>query len=143
MNMKDHDRADYFLFLEQYHIAPETARRISEITDDLIPFPAGDWPVALSASRIEGRGLFATRDIHPGAVIAPARMGDKRTPAGRYTNHAVRPNARFALSSEGDFLLEAMRPILTGEEITVDYRQAVQTVQLSVLTAVQRGKAGR
>lgn len=132
MNSSKNDHADYFLFLKQYDISPGTARRISEITDDLMPFPPGDWPVTLSASRIEGQGLFATKNMCPGDVIAPARINNKRTPAGRYTNHSARPNARFKLTPEKDFFLEASRAIRTGDEITVDYRQAIQTVQLSM-----------
>ena len=75
--------------------------------------------------RIELRG-------GPGAVIAPARIAGKRTPAGRYTNHSAKPNAVMVQLPSGDIDLVASRHISgcaggqLGEEITIDYRQALR-----------------
>lgn len=63
--------------------------------------------------------------------IECARIGDKRTPAGRYTNHSASPNAKFVPTRDG-LNLVATRRITgmtggrVGEEITIDYRQALE-----------------
>ena len=85
----------------------------------------------VAASKIDGKGVFATGDIIEGEVIAPARIANKRTPAGRFTNHAKNPNAMMILLDNGDINLVAKRAISgckggnLGEEITIDYRQAL------------------
>lgn len=103
-------------------------RRTSERTDDQCPFPSGAYKVKVGRSLIEGRGLIATADIAANEYIAPGTWGTKRTPAGRYTNHAKDPNAYFAYDGAGVAWLIAKRAI-TGsvgaqdwEEITIDYR---------------------
>lgn len=126
------DRNDYWRMLNQYGIPHDVARAQSENSTDLMPFPHGGYKVMVTDSTIEGRGLFATAAIEVGEVIAPARIGDKRTPAGRYTNHSACPNAEFVLLPNGDLNLVALRPISgmkggrPGEEITIDYRQALE-----------------
>jgi hypothetical protein len=83
----------------------------------------------VAASVIEGRGLFASGDIDAHEVIAPARLGNKITPAGRYPNHSAQPNAVMVESEGGDVYLMSLRPIsgykggTLGEEITICYRQ--------------------
>jgi hypothetical protein len=126
------DRDDFASAIAELGFTPEQVRQVSENVADLIPFPQGHYKVRLSASPIEGKGLFATSDIQPGEVIAPGRIDGRRTPAGRYTNHAKVPNARFQLVNErGDMDLVAIAPIAgcrggaDGDEITVDYRQSV------------------
>ena len=85
------------------------------------------------------RGLIATSQHEPGDLLAMARIGGKRTPAGRYTNHAKRPNARMIATPNGDIALVATRVIngahggQDGDEVTDDYRQAWATNKLSVL----------
>ena len=82
-------------------------------------------------SKIEGKGLFATGNFEPNEVIAPARLGGKRTPAGRYTNHAKNANAMMVLRDNGDIDLVASASINgckggnLGEEITVNYDQVI------------------
>ncbi len=126
------DRIDYWRVLNEYGIPHELARAQSENTADMMHFPLGSYKVMVSDSAIEGRGLFATATIEPGELIAPARIGDKRTPAGRYTNHSINPNAHFVLRSNGDLDLVALREIAgmkggqLGEEITIDYRNALE-----------------
>lgn len=126
------DRDDFARAVAELGFTPEQVRQIAENTDDLIPFPAGSYKIRLSGSPIEGKGLFATSDIAPGETIAPGRIDGRRTPAGRYTNHAKVPNARFQLVNDrGDMSLVAIAPIAgsrggqDGDEITVDYRQSV------------------
>jgi SET domain-containing protein len=75
--------------------------------------------------------MFATGDFLPEEHIAPGRFAGMRTPAGRYTNHSKNPNARFVLLDNNDVVLIASKEIYgckggeNGEEITVDYRQAL------------------
>jgi SET domain-containing protein len=66
-------------------------------------------------------------------MIAPARIGDKRTIAGRYVNHAQNPNCAFRKDESGGVWLYALRDIAGctaghhGEELTADYMQAALT----------------
>lgn len=123
------DREDYHRALAEYGIPHEVALAQSLNTGDMRPLPYGGYKVMVTDSPREGRGLFATAEIEPGEVIAPARIGDKRTPAGRYTNHSASPNAKFVPTRDG-LNLVATRRITgmtggrVGEEITIDYRQA-------------------
>lgn len=125
------DRADYLAMLDDTGFDHATARSQSENEADQCAFPFGAWRVKTGASAIEGTGLFATASISEGELIAPARIDGKRTPAGRFTNHAKSPNAEMALLPNGDINLVALKPIKgchggqDGEEITIDYRQAL------------------
>lgn len=125
------DRDDFDRFLTETGLSAAYVRGVSVDEADQIPMPNG-WPkFTVRASAIEGRGVFVSAPVTTGEVIAPARIGDKRTPAGRFTNHSPKPNAAFARASDGTFLLVALRPIRgcvggdQGEEVTVDYRQAL------------------
>ncbi|MFA5630353.1 MAG: hypothetical protein WC997_02475 [Porticoccaceae bacterium] len=123
---------DYWKMLAEYGISHDTARSESENTADMRPFPDGSYKVMVTDSAIEGRGLFATAAIVAGEVIAPARIGTERTPAGRYTNHSPMPNAEFVVLENGDLDLVAIKNItglkggMPGEEITIDYRAALE-----------------
>lgn len=125
------DVADFYAAIETFGFDADLVRSISENTDDQISFPHGEYKVSVADSKIEGRGLFATGIIPQFEVIAPALLGGKRTPAGRYTNHAKNPNAMMFRMENGDIYLVALRDIAgckggnLGEEITVDYRQAL------------------
>ncbi|HQT19416.1 SET domain-containing protein-lysine N-methyltransferase [Acidovorax sp.] len=124
------DRADYSLVLESYGFTEEVARSQSEDVSDQTPFPHGSYCVLVSDSKIEGKGLFATADFSAGQTIAPARIGGKRTPAGRFTNHSKSPNAVMVMRGS-DISLVALKPIKgctggdLGDEITIDYRAAL------------------
>ena len=125
------DIADFYAAIEQFGFDPETVREISELEYDQIPFPHGEYKVSVADSSIEGKGLFASGNIPQFEVIAPALVEGFRTPAGRYTNHSKNPNAMMFRMENGDIYLVAMRDIAgckggsNGEEITVDYRQAL------------------
>ena len=94
---------------------------------DQISFPFGEYKVEVKDSRLHGKGLFASSSIKEGEVFAPARLGDMRTPAGRYINHAILPNAVMFMEESGDVYVRAIRDIKgklggqIGEEILVDY----------------------
>ncbi len=85
------DREAYRKVLELSGFTEETARQQSEDLSDFMDIDV--LRVQVGDSDIEGKGLFATSPIKAGEVIAPARIGAKRTIAGRFTNHAFYPNA--------------------------------------------------
>lgn len=132
MVLKEAGKNDYFSMLKEIGISPEIVKIQSENEEDQIPFPSGGYKVMVSSSFIDGKGLFATAPIEMDETIAPARISGKRTPAGRFTNHSSFPNSRMMAGLAGDIYLVAIRPIAgcrggnLGEEITVDYRQAVR-----------------
>jgi hypothetical protein len=123
------DRIDYRNMLEETGFTEEIARQQSENETDLIDMDVS--LIQVGNSPIEGKGIFATAEIKYGEIIALARIGEKRTIAGRYTNHAAHPNAEMRLNSGGDIELVALRDLYgckggqLGEEITVDYRRCL------------------
>lgn len=125
------DVADFYSAIEAFGFDADLVRSISENAEDQIPFPHGEYKVAVSKSQIEGLGLFATANIPQFEVIAPASIDGNRTPAGRFTNHSKNPNAMMFRMENGDIYLVGLRDIAgckggnIGEEITVDYRQAM------------------
>lgn len=137
------DRDDFDAMLREVGIEAETARAQSENEDDQCAMPpecASRFVVRRSP--IEGRGAFLSEPAKAGEYIAPARLDGKRTPAGRFVNHAALPNARFALDDRGDVHLYAVRDIAgcmggsVGDEVTVDYREALK---LSGIAAMEKG----
>ena len=126
------DRADFAAFVEASPWSVDEVRALSERADDMIPMPM-PWAATLQVldSPIEGKGLFTSVPIAAGDVIAPGRIDGKRTPAGRYVNHSHRPNGVMVDAGAGQIVVVALRDIAgchggdPGEEITVDYRQAV------------------
>jgi hypothetical protein len=129
---------DFAEMLKELGVTADTVRQQSEESSDLTPFPHGSYGVRTGASLIEGTGLLATSTHQPGDLICMARIGGKRTPAGRYTNHSRVPNARMAATPNGDIALVAVRRIKgsrggqDGDEVTVDYRQALAVNALAV-----------
>jgi hypothetical protein len=125
------DVADYYLAIVEYGFDHETVQNQVQNLDDQIDLPHGGYKMMVAPSKIEGKGVFATGNIDAGEIIAPARIAGKRTPAGRYTNHSKNPNAKMILLDNGDVNLVAAMPIVgckggnLGEEITIDYRQAL------------------
>ncbi len=129
---QDGDYARMLADLEaQMLIAAEENRAQAEDPSDLIPFPHGDYKVKVGQSGIHGMGLIATSDIEAGEFICHARIYGHRTPAGRYINHAKNANCEM-VDKSGDVLVRALRDIAgsrggcDGEEITVDYRKALE-----------------
>ncbi len=136
---RESDRADFLAFCDAAGFSPDMVRAMSLDDRDQMPMPDGASPkFTVRASNIEGRGVFVSAPVLAGEVIAPARLNGKRTPAGRYTNHSPHPNARFDLLPNGDIVLVALRRIAgcvggsQGEEVTVDYRQALSLSGLHV-----------
>jgi hypothetical protein len=128
------DQQDFQVMLDEVGFTAEQVREQSENVADMVDLPHGSYKIKVGASMIEGKGLFATAGIEPGERIAPARLRGLRTIAGRYTNHSASPNAVMVRSGH-DIDLVATQPIggcrggLDGDEITIDYRQAVALTQ--------------
>lgn len=108
------------------------------------------YAVNVAASRIDGQGAFAAEAIPPRVKIgeirgesisvSEARIRATRserimivevsarkaidfsrsTDPMRYTNHSCKPNARLTIRA-GRVEFYALRPIVAGAEITVDY----------------------
>jgi len=122
---------DYYKVLEEFGLDQEDVRKQTLNEDDQIPFPNGSYSIQVSKSDIDGKGMFATSSFNIDEVIAPARLEGKRTPAGRYVNHSKTPNCYFILDDSNDIYLTALIPLTgclggkLGDELTVDYRQAL------------------
>lgn len=126
------DREDFELVVRLAGFTTTEVRTQSENQRDQIKMPEGFAPkFTVRESAIEGKGVFLSAPVDAGEVIAPARIDGMRTPAGRYTNHAKNPNARFLKDENDDIWLVAIRSVSgcfggsQGEEVTVDYRQAL------------------
>lgn len=136
---REKDRQDFKLMAKQAGFPEEVIRRQSENTEDLISMPQGyNSKITVRPSNIEGLGIFLSYPAEKGEEIGPARIDGKRTPLGRYTNHSIKPNARFELKDNGDIYLITLDRISgccggdTGEEVTVDYRQALSLSGITV-----------
>jgi hypothetical protein len=128
------DREDYAAMLADVGVDESVAQAQAADESDCIPFPSGSYACAVYDSPIAGKGLFATADFPESSVIAPAKVGTNRTPAGRYINHSPTPNAEM-VEYGGNIYAVALRHIagcrsgLPGEEITTDYRKNVGLVR--------------
>jgi hypothetical protein len=125
------DFNDYYAAIKEFGLTHEQVLEVSLNESDQIPFPYGEYKVQVKESNIEGKGLFATSNFEEGDVIAPARLNKMRTPAARYVNHSKSPNAYFVRDDKENIFIVSSKNIggcrggKIGEEITVDYRQAM------------------
>lgn len=126
------DHEDFEQAIHELGFSADEVRKVSESETDMINLPDGAFMFKVAPSYIEGKGIFATADFAIGDMIGPARIDGKRTILGRYTNHSKNPNARFVIGDEKNIYLTAISKILgcrggfNGDEITVDYREAVK-----------------
>ena len=118
------NRNDFFLLVEQTNMTAEEIRAQSENTSDLILDELIN--VYVSNSQIEGKGLFSRRLFSTDKLICQSRKDGKRTLAGRYANHALYPNSKMVFDGENMNLI-SIKDIEEGEEITVSYRDVLQT----------------
>lgn len=132
IDMSEIHRQDFADLLVEANISADVVRQQSENTADQCPMPVGYASnVTIRQSPIEGHGVFLSSPVREGDLIGPARIFGLRTPIGRYTNHSKTPNAVFVKSDDGDIFLIASKNISgcigggQGEEVTVDYRQAL------------------
>lgn len=126
------DRKDYQLVLEQLGWTEEMVQTQVQNSSDQKPLPENlSAKICIRPSPIHGNGVYSTSPISAGEIIGPARIKGYRTQLGRYVNHSKSPNAYYQLDHNNDVYLVSYRDIRgclggdPGEEITVDYRQAL------------------
>lgn len=119
---EDACRDDYLSVLDEYGFTHETALKHSEDMSDRVDIDQDRCKV--DNSIISGMGLMSLVNFSTGDVIMKARVGGKRTQAGRFTNHSILPNSRMVMLSNGDIDLVAIKNI-AQEEITCDYRDSL------------------
>lgn len=131
------EREDFSSVCSSLGYTTEEVSAMSSQTADCIPFPYGSYSVFVKDSPIHGRGLFASAPIKAGDIISKARVGNMRTPAGRYTNHSCVPNAEMVMYENGDVDLVAIEDIGGAEggmitsEVLVDYASAWHNTRVS------------
>jgi hypothetical protein len=118
----DVDRHDFFIVLNEFGFTEEEVRKQSENADD---YREVECSIAgVMASPIDGKGLFMKGTVSRNDIIMPARCGIYRTQAGRFTNHSKYPNAAMVQTGD-DVNLVALMELHEGDEITIDYRCAI------------------
>ena len=128
---QQHARDDFYAMLQETGFSAATVRQQSVDTSDQVQMPVGSWSFKTGQSPIQGIGIFLTADCSAGYVVGPARLSGMRTPLGRYTNHSPTPNTRMEKTPNGDIYLVLTRDVAgcrggeDGEEVTIDYRQAL------------------
>ena len=75
-------------------------------------------------SEIEGKGIFAKRDIEPGYRFEMLKDGE-RTQLARYTNHSFNPNA-ISERQNNDLFCTLINGAKKGEEILTNYLHNMQ-----------------
>lgn len=118
------NRADYSLMVESMGVSEDEIQKQVANEADMMAMPDEYDLAFVGESMIQGKGYIADQLISGGDLIAPARIGDFRTEAGRYTNHALNPNAAMVICGSGVDLM-ALKDIEPGEEITVNYRDVI------------------
>lgn len=111
---------DFDAFLDELGVTPEQMERAASLMPEPLAKSPGEG-YALGNSSIHGVGVFATRSFDADQDIALFKSGDEWTQAGRYMNHAA--NANCAAYSDGDVRIRALKRVVSGDEMTVDYRQ--------------------
>ena len=100
-------RIDGFGVFAQEDIPPR--RKIGEIRGESIS-------VAEARRRAAGRARIMIVEVSPRKAIDASESSDPM----RFTNHSCQPNARLSIQN-GRVEFYALRAILSGEEITVNY----------------------
>lgn len=83
--------------------------------------------VEVKDSEIHGQGLFATKAFSAGDTICLAMRDNKRTLAGRYSNHSPVPSANITRCG-GELVLVALHDVQAGDELTTDYGETLAII---------------
>lgn len=118
------DDFDFKNLLFELGITQEEMDLISD-ADDVVDMSEEYKHIYADNSDIHGFGLFTKRDINEGEIICPLRINEKRTIAGRYTNHSLFGNAEPHFI-DGVFVYIANSDIKKGSEIKSNYRAAIE-----------------
>ena len=117
------NRADYLTFVNSIGMNQEQIDEQVNNKSDLSGLEIDC--VYVADSKINGKGLFSYRDFDADEIVCLARDGNKRTLAGRYTNHALQPNSEIVFISD-EWQLKTLSPIFEGEEFTISYRDILK-----------------
>ena len=89
--------------------------------------PLPTW-VTIKQSKIEGLGLFATKDIEASLELGITHVSNNRfenglirTPLGGFINHSDTPNCELIDHLDNKHL-KVIKDIEAGEELTVKYK---------------------
>lgn len=127
-------RSDYKFLLDEKGFKQYDVDVVVLNEEDMIDMPDGSYKYQLGPSLIHGKGVFATADYGEGEQVGVAKIGNKRTPLGRFTNHSKTPNARMVFADDGNVYLHTLRAIEgqrggnIGEEIVIDYREPLAQI---------------
>lgn len=131
----DEDREDYEKLISEIGMTDEQIRTESFSEIDMVDMPEQyATRISVRNSAIEGRGLFLSSPAVSGEIIAPGRIGESRTIAGRYVNHSKAPNCEYKTIGDIIYLI-AITDIngslggSAGSELTVDYRRALSVAK--------------
>ena len=120
--------SDFDLFLKENELTLEDME-ISLSNEDVVASPSlarEQEVVEVGISTIDGQGVFAKKEIGPGAqvCVGVTPLG-WRTIWARYMNHQEKSKANCKMRHvpSGEYIFESTRFIRPGEELTVDYRQ--------------------
>lgn len=99
---------------------------MKQFVDTYRPLPQG---LTIMESSIEGLGLYVEQDFPAGHefgethvfAVSQNRREWVRTPLGGFINHSENPNC-YINTDYGERTLHSVRPIKSGEEVTVYYR---------------------
>jgi len=128
------DRYDYKYVLDLMGMTDDGVREIIENEANQIAMPEPVHPWRLAKSPIDGVGYYLTVNAKPGAILAPVRVLNKRTPAGRYINHSKNPNATMRFGVDGNLYLIAIKNIPgcmgggIGTEVTTNYAETLAMI---------------
>jgi hypothetical protein len=117
-------KIDYNAFLHQIGMTQSEVDELVLIESDLMDMPEG-FAVELRDSPIHGKGLFAAKDFAVGETVCPGRIDGKRTPGGRFINHAGNCNVT-PVKVNDDIYVVAAANIRAGDELLVDYRASIK-----------------
>jgi hypothetical protein len=113
-------------FYKEFGLSAVAVRRIAEDVSDLIETTSELYRIGNSS--IEGQGVFARKRMLSGTCVGKARIADKRTPLGRFANHAKDPNSIMAFDRESDVVMVLTRDVIAGEELVLNYRQVASDI---------------
>ena len=126
------DREDFLKAIEELGFTEQEVQILTENEADQVPLPYGDYKFIFDISAINGMGTICTADIEEGEIIGISRIGNMRTPLGRYINHSANPNAKGIYKDNNIYVVATKHikgdgsTLNGGEEITVDYRESVK-----------------
>jgi quercetin dioxygenase-like cupin family protein len=83
--------------------------------------------VFVADSELHGQGLFASKDFLAGDTVCLAMRDNKRTLAGRYSNHSPTPSAAI-VRRDDQLVLVTLHDVQQGDELTTDYGETLALI---------------